>query len=310
MNDNQADSEYFHDLARNNGQARDNRADLLQRLDADIASSGGELQPDPRMVGSIGATMFDLPNSEDGSLTVLLPKEHLQQAPSQALVRISSRDGRTYLGIVTQGPFAEPDSLRGDSQMLITVATRGGIYLPPHHGRVQIALLGEEQADGTMRPPLLRPLPNSAVQVLDEQEAARVLGTEEDIRLGLAANYTHLEVRVPSDRKDVLPRHTAVLGTTGGGKSTTIAGGTQQAQAAGMAVILLDVEGEYTHLHEPTNDPRMKTALAVRGIRAQGVPAESMTLYHLVGRETANPDHPQRREFSLQFARLSAYAVI
>ncbi len=310
MNDNQADSEYFHDLARNNGQARANRADLLQRLDVDVASSGGELQPDPRMVGSIGATMFDLPNSEDGSLTVLLPKEHLQRAPSQALVRISSRDGRTYLGIVSQGPFAEPDSLRGDSQMLITVATRGGIYLPPHHGRVQIALLGEEQADGTMRPPLLRPLPNSAVHVLDEQEAAGVLGTEGDIRLGLAANYTRLEVRVPSDRKDVLPRHTAVLGTTGGGKSTTIAGLVQQAQAAGMAVILLDVEGEYTHLHEPTNDPRMKTALAVRGIRAQGVPAESMTLYHLVGRETANPDHPQKREFSLQFARLSAYAVI
>lgn len=310
MNDNQADSEYFHDLARNNGQARDNRADLLQRLDADVASSGGELQPDPRMVGSIGATMFDLPNSEDGSLTVLLPKEHLQRVPSQALVRIASRDGRTYLGIVTQGPFAEPDSLRGDSQMLITVAARGGIYLPPHHGRVQIALLGEEQADGTMRPPLLRPLPNSAVHVLDEQEAARVLGTEGDIRLGLAANYTSLEVRVPSDRKDVLPRHTAVLGTTGGGKSTTIAGLVQQAQAAGMAVILLDVEGEYTHLHEPTNDPRMKTALAVRGIRAQGVPAESMTLYHLVGRETANPDHPQKREFSLQFARLSAYAVM
>jgi len=310
MNDNQADSEYFHDLARNNGQARDNRADLLQRLDADIANSGGELQPDPRMVGSIGATMFDLPNSEDGSLTVLLPKEHLQRAPSQALVRISSRDGRTYLGIVTQGPFAEPDSLRGDSQMLVTVATRGGIYLPPHHGRVQIALLGEEQADGTMRPPLLRPLPNSAVHVLDEQEAARVLGTEGDIRLGLAANYTGLEVRVPSDRKDVLPRHTAVLGTTGGGKSTSIAGLVQQAQAAGMAVILLDVEGEYTHLHEPTNDPRMKTALEVRSIRAQGVPAESMTLYHLVGRETANPDHPQRREFSLQFARLSAYAVM
>jgi len=310
MNDNQADSEYFHDLARNNGQARDNRADLLQRLDADIASSGGELQPDPRMVGSIGATMFDLPNSEDGSLTVLLPKDHLQRAPSQALVRISSRDGRTYLGIVTQGPFAEPDSLRGDSQMLVTVATRGGIYLPPHHGRVQIALLGEEQADGTMRPPLLRPLPNSAVHVLDEQEAARVLGTEGDIRLGLAANYTSLEVRVPSDRKDVLPRHTAVLGTTGGGKSTTIAGMVQQAQAAGMAVILLDVEGEYTHLHEPTNDPRMKTALEVRDIRAQGVPAESMTLYHLVGRETANPDHPQTREFSLQFARLSAFAVI
>jgi len=78
-----------------------------------------------------------------------------------------------------------------------------------------------------------------------------------------------------------------VLGTTGGGKSTTIAGMVQQAQAADMAVILLDVEGEYMHLHQPTNDSRMKTALDARSIRAQGVPAESMTLYHLVGQENS-----------------------
>jgi DNA helicase HerA-like ATPase len=32
-------------------------------------------------------------------------------------------------------------------------------------------------------------------------------------------------------------------------------------------------------------------------------------LYHLVGRETTNPDYPRKREFSLQFARLSPYTV-
>lgn len=85
--------------------------------------------PDPKREGSIGSTMFDLPNSEDGTLTVLLPKENLQLAPSQALLRIKSLDERSYLGIVAGGPFAEPDSLRGDSHMLVTVATRGGIYL-------------------------------------------------------------------------------------------------------------------------------------------------------------------------------------
>ena len=283
--------------------------DFLQRLDADIQASGGELLPDPALDGAVGATMFDLPSSEDGSLTVLLPRDQLPLAPSQALVRIASRDGKRYLGIITHGPFAEPDSLRGDSQMLVTVATHGGIYLPPYHGRVQVSILGEQQEDGTLRPPLLRPLPNSPVHVLDEREAAKVLGTEGDIRLGLAANYTGLEVRVPSDRKDVLPRHTAVLGTTGGGKSTTIAGLVQQAQAAGMAVIVLDLEGEYAFLHEPTDDRRMLTALADRDLQPAGVPADRMTLYHLVGRETANPDHPNAREFSLQFAWLSPYAI-
>ena len=49
-------------------------ADLLRRLEADIASAGGEQPPGPGVEGSIGATMFDLPGSEDNSVTVLLPQ--------------------------------------------------------------------------------------------------------------------------------------------------------------------------------------------------------------------------------------------
>lgn len=35
-----------------------------------------------------------------------------------------------------------------------------------------------------------------------------------------------------------------------------------------------------------------------------------MRLYHLVGRDTTNPRHPHRAEFSLQFAQMSPHAVI
>ena len=34
-----------------------------------------------------------------------------------------------------------------------------------------------------------------------------------------------------------------------------------------------------------------------------------MTLYHLVGRDTANPEHPNQREFSLRFSDLSPFAA-
>jgi DNA helicase HerA-like ATPase len=287
--------------------------ELLQQLHEDIQKSGGVAAPDPEMEGAIGATMFDLPGSEDNSVTVLLSQENIQSTPSQALVRIKSRrsgDGRRYLGIVTAGPFAEPDSLRADSHMLVTVASRGGIYLPPYHGRVQVAILGEELPDGTLTPPRLRPLPNSPVFVLSDEESAAVLRADGDMRLGMVVGHRKVIVNIPSDKKFVLPRHTAILGTTGGGKSTTVARLVQQAQAAGMAMVLLDVEGEYTFLHEPTGDSKMLAGLGDRGLKAAGVPAERMTVYHLVGRETANPRHPRRREFSLQFARLSPYAAM
>jgi uncharacterized protein len=285
--------------------------DLLQQVRADVERAGGEVPVEPDRAGAIGATMFDLPGSEDHSVTVLLPQEAAQRAPSQTLVRIKSRgDGRSYLGMVTAGPFAEPDTLRADSHLLVTVTARGGVYLPPYHGRIQVTILGEELADGTLAPPRLRPLPNSPVLALSDDESAKVLRTHGDLRLGLVVGYKHVVVNVPSDHKGVLPRHLAVLGTTGGGKSTTVAGLVRQAQQAGMAVVLLDVEGEYTHLHEPADDATMRAALAERGLAPAGVPADRMDLYHLVGRETTNPEHPRARPFSLQFARLSPYAAM
>lgn len=119
--------------------------DVAKRLAADIAAAGGPVPPEPELAGQVGVTMFDLPGSEDNTVTVLLTRERLERAPSQSLVRIKSRgDGRSYLGIVTAGPFAEPDSLRGDSHLLKTLAVRGGSYQPPFHGRIQVTLLGQE----------------------------------------------------------------------------------------------------------------------------------------------------------------------
>ena len=191
---------------------------LRERLTAEIEAAGGEIAQDPELEGSIGTTMFDLPGSEDNTVTVVLPQEKAQSAPSQALVRIKSRskgDGRNYLGIVKAGPFAEPDTLRGDSHMLITVATHGGIYQPPFHGRLQVSILGEELPNGTLSPPHLRPMPNSPVFPLSDEESAAVLKVAGDIRLGMVVGYKNVVVGVPSEKKFVLPRHTAVLGTTG-----------------------------------------------------------------------------------------------
>jgi uncharacterized protein len=54
----------------------------------------------------------------------------------------------------------------------------------------------------------------------------------------------------------------------------------------------------------------MLAALRDRGLEPAGIPADRMTLYHLVGRDPANPDHPDVRPFSLQFAWLSPYAAM
>lgn len=261
--------------------------------------------------GAIGRTTFDTSSSDDLTLTVLLAQDNVHLLPSQSFVRIDSRDGsatRRYLGVVSAGPFAEPDSLRHDSPVLLIAATKGTGFVPRYHGRVKVTVLAEELPTGEQVPPRLRPLPHSPVFLLGPEETAKILKADGDVRLGLAVGHD-LAVNLPSTSKAVLPRHTAILGTTGGGKSTTVANLVAQATKAGMAVVLLDVEGEYTRLHEPTADPRMRQILAERKRPAEGVPAERMTVYHLVGRETTCPKHPDLRPFSLQFARLSPHTV-
>lgn len=282
-------------------------AEALAALEEDSIRVGGSWEEPEEYAGSVGRTMFDSPRSEDGSVTVLLPREHVQRLPSQSLVRIQSvPDGREYLGVVVSGPFAEPDGIRADAPLVVTTTVRGGIFMPRYHGRVQVQLLGE-RIDGALSPPRFRPLPNSPVFVLDEEETAKALGVGGDVRLGLAVGHDRLVVGIPSDKKSVLPRHTGIIGTTGGGKSTTVAGLIAQAQRAGIATVVLDVEGEYTYLSEPTDDPQMQVLLHERGLARHGV--SDLTIHHLIGRESSNPSHPNRHAFGLRFCRLSPYTV-
>lgn len=252
--------------------------------------------------------MFDLPSSKDGTVSVLMPAANINVLPSQALVRIESLpDKRTYLGAIVEGPFAEPDGLRADATPMVVSTVQGGLLMPKYHGRAQIALLGERLDSGVIVPPRRRPKPNSPVFVLNGDETAAILRTGGNLRLGLADGFDDLEVRVPADSKGVFPRHVGILGTTGSGKSTTVSGLVARAQGQGMAIVLIDTEGEYCAIDRPTDDPQMQESLTHRGLTADGV--KDTYIYRLVGRESANPTHPRQNEFSLRFWELSPFAV-
>jgi hypothetical protein len=158
-------------------------------------------------------------------------------------------------------------------------------------------------------PPRFRPRPNSPVLPLTTEETSKVLQAAGNARLGVVVGQESIEVGIPTDRKSVLPRHLGILGTTGGGKSTTVSRLVQQLQKAGVATILIDIEGEYTEIDLPTDDPTMLTALELRKLKPEGV--TSFGVGHLVGRETGrSSDLKKTRAFSLQFADLSPYVIM
>src|SRR5207302_645725 len=96
----------------------------------------------------------------------------------------SGGDGRGYLGVVTSGPFAEPDGLRADAPIVVTSTVRGATFLPRWHGRVQVEILGEE-IHGALQPPRFRPRPNSPVFALGHEETATTLKVGGEITVGL-----------------------------------------------------------------------------------------------------------------------------
>jgi DNA helicase HerA-like ATPase len=264
---------------------------------------------DPELENAVGFTHFDTAASHDNLITVLTTRSDLHLLASQTLVRVkSNEDKRSYLGLVVRGPFAEPDAVAANSTIAVGVVVQGKklTYTFDYHGRAEIEILGEE-LDGKLVPPGHRPRPKSPVFLLDDAESEHVLGMSGDLCLGMVVGYDYMEARFHPMDKSVLPRHTGIIGTTGGGKSTTVATLIHRAQQAGIATIVFDVEGEYTHVDRPTEDPAMVEALHRRKQKPQGVRA--LHIHHLVGRDSRNPRHKNLHPFALNFSSLSPYAI-
>jgi hypothetical protein len=237
-----------------------------------------------------------------------MPANEIDNVTSQALVRIHSYpDHRIYVGAVSGGPFYDPDGIQADSPTMVVSAVSGTINMPNHHGRISVSLIGQEVND-RIGPANRRPRPNSPVFIVPDDEMSRILGLRGDFSIGVVVGHDRVEVPVPVNDKSVLYRHTAILGTTGGGKSTTVTNYIAGLREHGAAVVLLDTEGEYTTINEPTDNPVMIELLQARDIPVVGM--ENTHVYHLIGRETANPQHPSVTPFTLSFDALSPYALI
>lgn len=291
-----------------------NEQTLREIVESEIAQNGGEGVADSNLDTCDGVTMFDMPNSEDNLVTVLLPLKNIKKIGAHSIVEIRSRskesggDGKFYRGIVVAGPFHDPDGLKADAPVLISTTINGAIFLPNYHGRVLVELLGEI-VDNAIMPPRFRPLPNSPVFVLDKEETAKALNVNADpgITLGSAIGHDSIDVKIPSKEKTVLPRHTGILGTTGAGKSTTVSGLINQFQQQGIAAILIDTEGEYTNMDKPTEKENMIKLLQKKDMKADGI--KNIHVFHPLGRDTRAEGKTPKSEFNLKFSTLSPYAA-
>jgi hypothetical protein len=117
-----------------------------------------------------------------------------------------------------------------------------------------IQLVGEIVGSSFERGISQYPNVNDEVHLVTEEDLARIYGSDEEgqVSIGRLANAEGIPVRIDLDK--LVTRHSAVLGSTGAGKSTAVASLLRSICASGpdgasnfpsARILLLDIHGEY-----------------------------------------------------------------
>jgi Helicase HerA, central domain/KTSC domain len=116
-----------------------------------------------------------------------------------------------------------------------------------------IQLVGEIVGSSFERGISQYPNVNDEVHLVTEEDLARIYGSDAEgqVSIGRLANAEGIPVRIDLDK--LITRHSAVLGSTGAGKSTAVASllrsicvsNTPTPSFPGARVLLLDIHGEY-----------------------------------------------------------------
>lgn len=135
-----------------------------------------------------------------------------------------------------------------------TGAAAGGEE-PSDTGRwMRVELAGEAIGDRFERGLSQHPNVGDAVHIVTDSDLRRIYGPagEDQVAIGTLSSSESITVRLSLDK--LLTRHTAILGSTGSGKSTTVASLLRSivlppapaAGSPGARILLLDVHGEYS----------------------------------------------------------------
>lgn len=118
---------------------------------------------------------------------------------------------------------------------------------------MRLELLGEAHRDGTFNRGVARyPSINDRILLVTENDLDRIYEVNDrtkSLRIGYIANAPHLPALI--DVTKLVTRHSAVVGSTGSGKSTTVAaivnGLASKDRFPSSRIIIVDVHGEYRH---------------------------------------------------------------
>jgi DNA helicase HerA-like ATPase len=223
---------------------------------------------------------------------ILVRTDHVSRLVRNKYVRIvnNSEGKEEFLGRIIEGPFYKPEEVSRDSALAQTAILQGEEFpsAPNYYAVGGIQILGQLK-EGRVFGVNTRPAPQSKVEELTGDEVKSLLAIAGDILLGSLDGYPDVDVSLRSDLKSVLPRNVGIFGTVGSGKSNTAQVVIEEALKAGYAVIVVDVEGEYTEMDKPSEEKDLVTVLKKR-YKRDPAGISNFKVYYPVAAESERAD--------------------
>lgn len=261
---------------------------------------------------AIGFVNFDSAAGKNNEIEIRIPFERIKQiARGKYLIVESKPPNEFFLARLSRGPFFTPDAVNRDSAFArASIVQASDIdFLPDYHGICFAELIGVFDLDASHLAGIqTRPHPKAPVFPLPPEKLESLLRLDGNMYVGQLTGYDDIRVRMNSNSKSVLPRNIGIFGTVGSGKTNSSQVLIEEASSNGWAVIVIDVEGEYISMDQPSSEIMKNKGLQAKAEKEKIKP-EGLTNFHVLFPAGAESNRTNAFEFSIPFGSLSAYEL-
>lgn len=259
--------------------------------------------------GVLGYINFDGNGSDNTTSAAMVSAERRKHFRRDIYVGIDDKEQNIeFLGRIVEGPFHTPHEISSDSAITRTTVLHPERtkFRPTYFVYGTIEVLGQLINGERVVPTPTRPRPYCEITIFPPDRLKNLLEINGDILLGHLMGYEEqrIQVRADSTNKNFLPRNLGIFGTVGSGKSNTTQVLIEEATEAGWAVVVIDVEGEYVRMNEPSERESMNTILATFGLSPQGI-----NDFHVYVPSSGQSDAQNPVRFKVPISRLDTSVI-
>jgi len=223
----------------------------------------------------LGFVNFDRPSPKTNTIEVLVLPDKVKHLKINRFVKIENNflKNKFYIGRVVEGPFFQPEEVERNSALAqITILHGENFPAPPDYFASYLIELVGVWDNNMLIHSGMRPVPQSKIYSLTLDEINKILDLASgDLFVGNLDGYPDIKVKIDSNKISILPRNVGIFGTVGSGKTNSSQVLIEELVRKGWAVIVLDVEGEYTLMDQPNEMPHEVESLKELNLKPEGI---------------------------------------